>query len=76
MVGEGPPSTPLSEQTKDVDTDLRRYDGKCGRRQGSNAGKYYFTLFAFVSDDRSDAAPKEVSRDGFNVIRWRMGGLT
>lgn len=38
--------------------------------------KHIINLFAFVSDDRSDAAPHMVSRDGFNVIRWRMGGLT
>jgi anti-sigma factor RsiW len=33
-------------------------------------------LFAFVSDDRSDAAPKHDFRNGFNIVRWRMGGLT
>jgi len=38
--------------------------------------KHVINLFAFVSDDRSDAAPARDSRDGFNVIRWRMGGLT
>ncbi len=38
--------------------------------------KHVINLFAFVSDDRSDAAPTVASRDGFNVVRWRMGGLT
>ena len=38
--------------------------------------KHVINLFAFVSDDHSDAAPKLESRDGFNVVRWRMGGLT
>ncbi|WP_428490085.1 hypothetical protein [Rhodopila sp.] len=33
-------------------------------------------LFAFVSADRSDAAPKLQTRDGFNIVRWRIGGLT
>jgi len=38
--------------------------------------KHVINLFAFVSEIRSDAAPKLENRDGFNVIRWRMGGLT
>jgi anti-sigma factor RsiW len=38
--------------------------------------KHVINLFAFVSDDRSDAAPKQERLNGFNVIRWRMGGLT
>jgi anti-sigma factor RsiW len=38
--------------------------------------KHVINLFAFVSADGSDAAPKLESRDGFNVVRWRMGGLT
>ena len=38
--------------------------------------KHVINLFAFVSDERSDAVPKLESRDGFNVVRWRMGGLT
>jgi anti-sigma factor RsiW len=38
--------------------------------------KHVINLFAFVSDDRSDAAPKQDRRDGFNIVRWRMGGLT
>jgi anti-sigma factor RsiW len=38
--------------------------------------KHVINLFAFVSDERSDAAPSGETRDGFNVVRWRMGGLT
>lgn len=38
--------------------------------------KHIINLFAFVSANTTDAAPKQDSRDGFNVIRWRMGGLT
>jgi anti-sigma factor RsiW len=38
--------------------------------------KHVINLFVFVSDDGSNAAPKLESRDGFNVVRWRMGGLT
>jgi anti-sigma factor RsiW len=33
-------------------------------------------LFVLKSDDPSDAAPKQDVRDGFNIVRWRMGGLT
>jgi anti-sigma factor RsiW len=38
--------------------------------------KHVINLFVFVSRDSADAAPKPDFRDGFNVIRWRMGGLT
>ena len=38
--------------------------------------KHVINLFAFVSNETSDAPPKLEHRDGFNVIRWRMGGLT
>jgi anti-sigma factor RsiW len=38
--------------------------------------KHVINLFAYVSNDRSDAAPKLASRDGFNVIRWQMDGLS
>jgi anti-sigma factor RsiW len=38
--------------------------------------RHVINLFAFVPDDRSDSAVKLESRDGFNVVRWRMGGLS
>jgi anti-sigma factor RsiW len=38
--------------------------------------KHVINLFAFVAGDRSDAPPRLDTRDGFNVVRWRMGGLT
>jgi anti-sigma factor RsiW len=38
--------------------------------------KHVINLFAFVSDDRGDAAARTESRDGFNIVRWRVGGLT
>jgi anti-sigma factor RsiW len=38
--------------------------------------KHVLNLFVFVSNNQSDAAPKQESRDGFNVVRWRMDGLT
>ena len=38
--------------------------------------KHVINLFAFVADDHSDAAPRLDTRDGFNVVRWRMGGLS
>ena len=38
--------------------------------------KHVINLFAFVSDDQADAAPRQQAHDGFNVVRWRMGGLS
>jgi anti-sigma factor RsiW len=38
--------------------------------------KHVINLFVFVSEERSDAAPKQDFRNGFNIVRWRMGGLT
>jgi anti-sigma factor RsiW len=38
--------------------------------------KHVINLFAFLSGDATDAAPRQESRDGFNVVRWRAGGLT
>jgi anti-sigma factor RsiW len=38
--------------------------------------KHVINLFAFVSADRSDAPPHQETLDGFNVVRWRMDGLT
>lgn len=56
-----------------------RLDYVDGRRAAAivyRRDKHVINLFAFVSDDRSDAAPRQESRDGFNIVRWRMGGLT
>jgi anti-sigma factor RsiW len=38
--------------------------------------KHVINLFAFVSGERSDSPPHQESMDGFNVVRWRMDGLT
>jgi anti-sigma factor RsiW len=38
--------------------------------------KHVINLFAFVADDRSDSPPRIETLDGFNVVRWRMGGLS
>jgi anti-sigma factor RsiW len=38
--------------------------------------KHVINLFAFVSGERSDSPPRQESLDGFNVVRWRMDGLT
>jgi anti-sigma factor RsiW len=38
--------------------------------------KHVINLFAFVSNDLLDIAPQQESHDGFNIVRWRMGGLT
>ncbi len=38
--------------------------------------KHVINLFAFVAPDTADAPPSLRTRDGFNVITWRMDGLT
>ncbi|WP_158923503.1 anti-sigma factor [Acidisphaera sp. S103] len=38
--------------------------------------KHVINLFAFVANDRSDAPLRLDTRDGFNVVRWRTGGLS
>jgi anti-sigma factor RsiW len=38
--------------------------------------KHVINLFVFVSEDRSDSPLRQQSRDGFNIVRWRMGGLS
>jgi anti-sigma factor RsiW len=38
--------------------------------------RHVINLFAFIATDTADAPPRLDSRDGFNVIRWRMGGVT
>jgi anti-sigma factor RsiW len=38
--------------------------------------KHVINLFVFASADRSDTPPKRESLNGFNTVRWRMGGLT
>jgi anti-sigma factor RsiW len=38
--------------------------------------RHVINLFAFVAAERSDLAPRQVTLDGFNVVRWRMDGLT
>lgn len=37
--------------------------------------KHVINLFAFVSGAPEDRALRVDSRDGFHVVRWRMGGL-
>ncbi|HEY4043398.1 MAG TPA: anti-sigma factor [Rhodopila sp.] len=38
--------------------------------------KHVINLFAFVTSERSDLATHAEKRDGFNIVRWRMGGLS
>ncbi len=38
--------------------------------------KHVINLFAFLSDGPADAAPRQDSRDGFNIVRWRHGGVS
>lgn len=38
--------------------------------------KHVINLFAFVADGPADAAPQQELHDGFNIVRWRRGGVT
>jgi anti-sigma factor RsiW len=38
--------------------------------------KHVINLFAFLADGPPDAAPRQDSRDGFNIVRWRQGGVS
>ena len=38
--------------------------------------KHIINLFAFVSDERANSPPRQEKRDGFNIVEWRMGGLS
>lgn len=38
--------------------------------------KHVINLFAYVSPGPDAAEPRLQARDGFNVVRWRMGGLS
>lgn len=55
-----------------------RLDYIDGRRAAAivyRRAQHVINLFVFVSGGRLDAAPKQEARDGFNIVRWRMGGL-
>lgn len=55
-----------------------RLDYVDGRRAAAivyRRDRHVINLFVFLSGARPDAAPKLESRDGFNVVRWRMEGL-
>jgi anti-sigma factor RsiW len=38
--------------------------------------RHVINVFAFVSAGPEEQAPAATARDGFNVVRWRMGGLS
>jgi anti-sigma factor RsiW len=38
--------------------------------------KHVINLFAFVSDDRANSPPRQDKRDGFNIVEWRMDGIS
>jgi anti-sigma factor RsiW len=38
--------------------------------------KHIINLFVFVSEHHADAPSKQESHNGFNIIRWRMDGLS
>jgi anti-sigma factor RsiW len=74
----------LSPVVKDYATDgYPLVGGRLDYVQGHRAAaivyhrdKHVINLFAFVSGDRSNSPPRQESMDGFNVVRWRMDGLT
>jgi anti-sigma factor RsiW len=37
---------------------------------------HVINVFAFVGTQRDDAQPALQSRDGFNIVHWRMGGVS
>jgi anti-sigma factor RsiW len=56
-----------------------RLDYVDGRRAAAivyRRDKHVINLFAFVGAERSDMRPRQETLDGFNVVRWRMDGLT
>jgi anti-sigma factor RsiW len=56
-----------------------RLDYVAGRRAAAvvyRRDKHMINMFAYVAAEPGDAAPRMEHRDGFNVISWRMGGLT
>jgi anti-sigma factor RsiW len=38
--------------------------------------RHIINLFAFRAPGPAEDAPVQTARDGFNVVRWRMGGLS
>ena len=38
--------------------------------------KHVINLFTWASPGRSDEAPRDESRQGFNIVTWRRGGIT
>ncbi len=38
--------------------------------------KHVINLFAWASPGRSDEAPRNEARQGFNIVTWRRGGIT
>lgn len=56
-----------------------RLDYLDGRRAAAvvyRRDKHVINLFAIAGPAGPDTRPIEESRDGFNIIRWRMGGLS
>jgi RNA polymerase sigma factor (sigma-70 family) len=74
----------LSPRVKDFATEgFPLVGGRLDYVQGHRAAaivyrrdKHIINLFAFVSEHHADAPPKQESYNGFNIIRWRMDGLS
>jgi anti-sigma factor RsiW len=75
---------PLSPAVKDLASDgYPLVGGRLDYVEGNRAAalvyrraKHVINLFAFAAPGPEETAPTHTQKDGFNVIRWRMGGLT
>jgi anti-sigma factor RsiW len=75
---------PLSPVVKDLATDgYPLVGGRLDYVEGNRAAalvyrraKHVINLFAFAAPGPEETAPTHTAKDGFNVVRWRMGGLT
>lgn len=74
----------LSPVVKDLATDgyplvggqLDYIDGHRAAALVYRRDQHLINLFAFVSNNHADAPPTQQTRDGFNVVQWRKGGLS
>jgi len=74
----------LSPIVKDLATDGYplvggRLDFVDGRRAAAivyHRDRHVINLFAFVSDNPADAPLHQEASDGFNLVRWRKGGVS
>jgi anti-sigma factor RsiW len=74
----------LSPVVKDLATDgyplvggrLDYVDGHRAAAIVYHRDKHVINLFAFLADNPGDAPLQQETRDGFNLVRWRKGGVS